>query len=79
MVYLRISRSWRFEILNKRSFGRAARRFVLAQFCLLLLFGVQACNRSSQTDQRITLTLIDQSWVDSVTSTTLRLDNVRVG
>ena len=65
MVYLRISRSWRFEILNKRSFGPAARSFVLAQFCLLLLFGVQACNRSSQTDQRITLTLIDQSWVDS--------------
>ncbi len=65
MVYLRISRSWRFEILNERSLGQAARRFVLAQVCLLLLFGVQACNHSSQTDQHITLTLIDQSWVDS--------------
>ena len=65
MVYLGISRSWRFEILNERSLGRAARRFVLVQVCLLLLFGVQACNPSSQTDQRITLTLIDQSWVDS--------------
>ena len=65
MVYLRISRSSRLAIFNKRSLCRAARRFVLAQVCLLLLFGVQACNRSSQTDQHITLTLIDQSWVDS--------------
>ena len=40
-------------------------RIVLAQVCLLILFGVQGCNSSSQIDQRITLTLIDQSWVDS--------------
>ena len=65
MVYLRISRSSRFAIFNKRSLGRAAHRFVLAQVCLLLLFSVQSCTRNSQIDQRITLTLIDQSWVDS--------------
>jgi trehalose/maltose transport system substrate-binding protein len=47
------------------SWGRSVRSFTHAGACLLVLFAVQACHKTSPSAPAITLTVIDQGWASS--------------
>ena len=55
----------------------AVRRFALLEMCLLVFLQMQACKKSIQPASGITLTLIDQSWVDKTSQRRLNEELLR--
>jgi len=60
-----------------RRVARPIRRFALTGICLLVFFSMQACRKGNQPAPGITLTLIDQSWIDKETRGQLNEQLVR--
>jgi trehalose/maltose transport system substrate-binding protein len=60
-----------------RDVRRPVRRFALPGICLLGFLPMQACRKADQPTPGVTLTLIDQSWIDKETQRRLNEQLVR--